>query len=112
MNRDYMKRAELASALGMAPEEADRIGEASGARIYNPGFQCFVYDVGKVKEYMLTQGSRSGCKIRDKIQKAQERKRAQKAQIITGRQCKLMCGLSEADLAKINENRKRGKRNG
>ena len=110
MNRDYMKRAELASALGMSPEEADRIGEASGARIYNPGFHCFVYDVGKVKAYMLTQGSRSGGKIRDKIQKA--RSRALKARIMSERQHKLIRGLSADDLAKINENRKRGKRNG
>ena len=110
MNRDYMKRAELASALGMSPEEADRIGEASGARIYNPGFHCFVYDVGKVKAYMLTQGSRSGGKIRDKIQKA--RSGALKARIMSERQHKLICGLSADDLAKINENRKRGKRNG
>lgn len=107
MNRDYMKRAELASAMGMSPEEADRIGEASGARIYNPGFQCFVYDVDKVKAYMLTQGSRLGGKIGDKIQKAQERSGALKARIMSNRQHKFICGLSADDLTKINQNRKK-----
>ena len=110
--KQFLKQAELAYALRISPSEADRIGEASGARSYHPGFKCNVYDLELVRAYMRSGPNTQEGKVRDKIRKAQERKRAQKAQIITGRQCKLMCGLSEADLAKINENRKRGKRNG
>lgn len=107
---EFLKRAELACALGISPQEADQIGEASGARIFNPGFKCFVYDLAKVENFMLSHGTGSGTKegeVRNKIRNAQEKSQALKARIMSNRQRKLMCRLSADDLAKINQNTKK-----
>jgi len=60
--KQFMKKSELADYLGVSPAEADRIGEASGAKLYSQGLRCFVYDVDKAKSLVLADGSKKSIR--------------------------------------------------
>ena len=50
--KNYLNVSDLAYILGVAPVEAARIGEAAGAKDFNPVLKCDIYDLKACRAYL------------------------------------------------------------